>query len=438
MRKKIRGLLNKPLVKDNAVLFLGMLILNVFNFFFHFYMGRKLGPEQYAVLGASLSILYLMNIPLNTIQTGVARFAAMFGVENSLGKVHCLFSRSMRKLMVAGILGVAGFMLVSPLLADFLRMETKTLLILAPFLFFALLVPIPRGILQGLQRFPGLSMNLAAEGIFRFLAGVALVLWGYGVDGAVGAITVSYLIVLFLSLYPLRDVLRAPKKAISTKEMYGYGLPVLLMLLSLTLFYSVDIMLVKHYFADLDAGYYAAVSLLGKIIFFGSLSISQVMFPKAAELQEEGRASKPLVYKSLGIMMLVIIPFILLYFFLPGVIVGVLYGQAFMAVVPLLGWFGVFMSLMSLVYLLGFYFISIGKKKFLFVLAAFNLLEIIGIVSFHASLMQVIIVLVGVMLLLLAVLLLMLMMMKDGEGFLGKKSLQKKDGTIVNNHTRVQ
>ena len=415
MKKRVQHLLNNPLVKDNAVLFLGMLVLNAFNFFFHFYMGRKLGPESYAALGASLSILYLMNIPLNTIQTGIAKFTTQFWAEKSSGKVHCLYSRSMKRLMILGVAGVAIFLMVSPLLAGFLRMETRTLFILSPFLFFALLVPIPRGILQGLQRFPGLSVNLAAEGVFRFLAGILLVMMGWGVDGAVGAITVSYAIVLLLGMYPLRDVLRQPAQEISTKEMYSYGLPVLMMLLSLTLLYSIDIMLVKHYFADVDAGYYAAVSLLGKIIFFGSLSISQVMFPKAAELQEEGRASKQLAYKSLGIMMLSIIPFLLLYFFLPSMVVRLLYGEEFLPVIPLLGWFGVFMALMSMVYLLGFYFISIGKRKFLGVLAAFNLLEILGILLFHESLMQVIGVLVIVMFLLLAVLLLLLILTKDGR-----------------------
>jgi len=416
MKKRVKGFLNKPLEKDNAVLFLGMLVLNAFNFFFHFYMGRKLGPEAYATLGASLAILYLMNIPLNTIQTGIARFTTQYAVEKSPGKVHALFSRSLRKLMIAGILGVGGFLLFIPLLSDFLRMEARTLFILSPFLFFALLVPIPRGILQGLQRFPGLSANLAAEGIIRLVAGVVLVMLGWGVDGAVGAITVSYFFVLLLGFIPLRDVLREKKKEISTKEMYGYGLPVLVMLLSLTLLYSIDIMLVKHYFADIDAGYYAAASLLGKTIFFGSLSISQVMFPKAAELREEGKPSKGLAYKSLGIMMLVILPFLLVYFLMPEFIVGLLYGEEFLPISPLLGWFGAFMSLISLVYLLGFYFISVGKRRFLWVLAGFNLLEIAGVMVFHKNLIQVIWVLDIAMLLLLAVLLMMLVVMKDEKG----------------------
>src|SRR3989338_62142 len=129
MKKRVKGFLNKPLVKDNAVLFLGMLVLNAFNFFFHFYMGRKLGPEAYAALGASLSILYLMNIPLNTIQTGIAKFTTQFWAEKSSGKVHCLYSRSMKRLMILGVAGVAIFLMVSPLLAGFLRMETRTLFI---------------------------------------------------------------------------------------------------------------------------------------------------------------------------------------------------------------------------------------------------------------------------------------------------------------------
>ena len=61
-----------------------------------------------------------------------------------------------------------------------------------------------------------------------------------------------------------------PEKSIDWIETDGFfaffdenSLPVLLMLISLTGFYTLDVILVKIFFDPIDAGYYAAVSLFG-------------------------------------------------------------------------------------------------------------------------------------------------------------------------------
>ena len=234
-------------------------------------------------------------------------------------------------------------------------------------------------------------------------------------NGAIGALVVSYVVAFLIGLKPLHKLLKQPSIKTNTKEVYKYTMPVLLMLLSLTIFYSIDIILVKHFFSDVDAGYYSAISLIGKIIFFGSLSISQVMFPKSAELYQSGKATKPLLYKSLGIISLFVIPAILIYFFIPRFIVNLLYGSAYLPIVPFIGWFGLFIGLVSFVYLISFYQISIHKRKFLFVLFFFNILEIAGIWFFHASLFQVIQVLFIITFLLLLVLIIEVIISKDGK-----------------------
>ncbi len=411
----IKKLMKKQFVKDNLVLFIGTFVLNVFGFLFHFYMGRGLGPEQYGALGAALSIIYIMSIPLNTIQTSIAKFSSLYAIKREYGKIKFLFLKSVKILLILGVILSLLFILAIPFISHFLRVSSFTLMLLTLFFIFALLVPINRGILQGMQKFNGLSVNLVSEGVIKFLFGVLFVILGYGVDGAIGAIIASYVVVFFFGLIPLKKILKEKPVELNVREVYDYSVPVLIMIFSLTLFYSVDILLVKHFFDNVQAGYYSAISLLGKIIFFGSISISQVMFPKISEMHQSGKASKHLLYKSLLLVALFVIPAIVVYFFMPEFIVNTLYGEDYLVVAPLLGWFSVFIGLTCFVYIISFYKAAINRRRFLLVLGVFNVLEILGIWFFHESLMQIVQILAMNMFLLFLILMIHVIFSKDGK-----------------------
>jgi O-antigen/teichoic acid export membrane protein len=66
-------------------------------------------------------------------------------------------------------------------------------------------VAIPRGILQGLQRFPALSLNLSLELVVRTVAVVLLLKAGYAVSGAMAAVLIGLAFSFVLGLYTLRD-----------------------------------------------------------------------------------------------------------------------------------------------------------------------------------------------------------------------------------------
>src|SRR5206468_8639266 len=66
-------------------------------------------------------------------------------------------------------------------------------------------VAIPRGILQGLQRFMSLSLNLSLELVVRTAAVLALLAAGYAVSGAMAAVLLGLILGFGLGLYALRD-----------------------------------------------------------------------------------------------------------------------------------------------------------------------------------------------------------------------------------------
>lgn len=385
---------NKEFLKDNFILFSGLFILNVLGYFFHFYAGRKLGPEDYGIFGSLLSLVYIILMPLNSLQAIISKFVSNFKVKNEYNKIAYLISRSLKKLFIIGVIVTIIFWIVSPLIASFLKIEKLSSLVIVSFIIiWGILVLLIRGLLQGLQKFKLLGLSYIIEGIGKFGCGVLLISLGFGVNGAIGSLVLSYIVAFILVFIFAIKFLRMKKEKFDTWEIYKYALPVFLMLISLTLFYSIDVLLVKHFLSPIDAGYYAALSLLGKIIFFGSLSVSMVMFPKVSESHILNKDHKNILYKSLLLILSFGGAVSLFYFLFSRFTVNLLFGKDYLEITNLLGLFGIVITIFSLIYILSFYYASINKTKFIYLLILFNLLEAILIWFFHNSLMQIIIIL---------------------------------------------
>ena len=70
------------LIRDSFILFTASSIVNVGAFIFHLIMGRFLGPANYGILGTLLTIVYIVNVPINVIQTTIKKFVSQFKALN--------------------------------------------------------------------------------------------------------------------------------------------------------------------------------------------------------------------------------------------------------------------------------------------------------------------------------------------------------------------
>jgi O-antigen/teichoic acid export membrane protein len=160
--------------------------------------------------------------------------------------------------------------------------------------------------------------------------------------------------------------------------------------------YSIDVLLVKHFFSAEQAGHYAALSLLGKIVFFGATSIGIVMFPKIAEIHSNNKSTKKVFHKSILYTLLISASVVIAYFLFSKIIVNIIFGSQYLEITSLLGLFGLFMLFVSLSYICVLNKLAIGKKKFIFNLLAAVAAEIALISIFHSSLSQIVMVLTAI------------------------------------------
>ena len=94
---------NNRLIKGSFILLIGSLVVNISNYFFHFSMGRMLGPSDYGVLASLLSVLYLVSVFSGTLSTVAAKFTADFFSAKNFGKIHLLIKRLTTKFFWVGL-----------------------------------------------------------------------------------------------------------------------------------------------------------------------------------------------------------------------------------------------------------------------------------------------------------------------------------------------
>lgn len=402
MQERIRKLSSNRMLRGSAVLWIGMMAANVSNYVFHLLMGRFLGPVNYGILASIFSVFYYLMVPVATITTTVMKYTAEFDVEKAPGKIYSLFIRLTKQLLVISLALFVLLAAASPLISRFLRIDSIwPMLILSTMLLIGYMLPVNRGILQGLQKFGTLSVNLILETVLKLSIGIALVLIGYKVNGAVLGVVIAMFMAYALSFVPLRKIFRIREKTIvSVREMWVYSIPVFVALFCMNSYYSVDILIVKHFLSPVDAGHYSGLSILGKIVVFACLAIVGVMFPMVAGRHKADQKHSHLLGYTLGLITLISGSIAAAYAIAPRFIINLLFGAKYIAVAPYLGLFGLAMLLLSLSSALTNYYLAIDKIRCVAILVVMAVLQVILLWAFHSSLSQIVNVMVGTMTLL--------------------------------------
>jgi O-antigen/teichoic acid export membrane protein len=156
-------------------------------------------------------------------------------------------------------------------------------------------------------------------------------------------------------------------------------------------------LIVKHFFSAESAGQYAALALIGRIVFFATWSVVTTLFPIVAQKQQRGEAHRHLLGMSLGLVTGVSVAIIIVTYVMPDLIVRVLFGQAYLAISELLWLYAIATMLYALSNVFINYHLSIGRGRGSFWAMVFGLLQVIGLWCFHTSLREVVIVQIIVM-----------------------------------------
>lgn len=359
------------------------------NYLFHLLMGRLLGPINYGELASIISLTGLLGIVPLSLSIVIIKYVSSSQSKEEMGGIIYWFQK---KTVYLSIIITIPLILFAPLISSFLQIDNFFLIILAILLFvISILSLIYRSALQGLLLFRQFVLSLFFENSAKLIIGAILVYLGFQVLGAASALVLSAIFGVFISRYYVKDNLSSQDKPPKNiKAILTFALPVTIQAIATTSLYSMDVLLIKHFFPPHDAGIYASLSTLGKIIFFATAPIGSVMFPLVSKRQSKGENFQKIFLYSLGLTTTLAIFALFIYWQFPALVISLLYGSLYLEGSNLLVWFGVFMSLFTLSMLFITFNLSIGRTRVVLLPAAAALLQTLLIWLYHSSLQLVI------------------------------------------------
>lgn len=383
---------NNDFVKGGLILFTGSMTGNILAYLYNIIIGRILEPEYFGVFSSIVAIGYIISVFSATLSLLIAKFSAEYVSKNDMNGIYSIFKYTTNRFLILGGILLGFFVATAPLISNFLKIDSVVpILILTVSLVVAFFVAINRGVLQGTLKFLEFSINTNAEMLLRIVISVLFVFIGWKVNGALLGLSLGIIIAYALSFIPIKKMFHnAQREQIDTHLIKKYAVPLFISFLGMTLLYTVDIILVKHYLSDYDTGIYSALSIFGKIIFFASGSIALALFPMAAERNASGKEHKYLLLGSLIIVSVISLLILGVYFFMPRIVVGLFLGKEFLEASPYLMLFGLVMFFYSLINILINYYLSINKTAVSYLPFIFSIILLILIIFFHQSLKEII------------------------------------------------
>jgi O-antigen/teichoic acid export membrane protein len=389
---QMRGRLQGGLLSGSGLLFLSATLVNAGNYLFNLLLGRWLGPAAFADLSLIVTLFLITTFLAAGIQIPAARFVAIHTADGEPQAVAGLRRWAKRIATLIGVALAAVLVLGAPVWSAFFNTASMW-----PFVIFGLFVPfylvqaVDRGVLQGRTRFAGLAGTYQVEMWSRLAISIVLVGLGLGVNGAVLGIGLSFVATWLVARRAGADLPQgSPIEAAMRRTLLAFAIPVLVAQLGQILINNSDILIVRRFFPAETAGQYAALALIGRIVFFATWSVVTAMLPIAAQRQRRGEKHRPLLYLSLGAVLAVSTVIVGAAYLFPQAIVNLLFGGAYLSIAPLLGLYALATMFFALANVVINYRLSIGNVEGTYMAIAAGVAQVLLLWLLHESLAQVV------------------------------------------------
>ncbi|NHN46545.1 hypothetical protein G9464_02895 [Halostella sp. JP-L12] len=394
----VRQLLTDDDLLHHGSLLAGATVLSGgLNYAFQIFMGRALGPGQYGVFGALFSLFYLVSVLGSGIRFSASRFTAELKEDGEGVSTlhHGLVFRSF--LVGCGIAVLLSF--ASPVISEFLQLSSVwPVITVAGMIPFAFGVTANMGSFEGLQRFAPLGAYNVLRAGTKLFAGAGLVLLGYGIYGALGAVVIAAATVFTLTTLHIRRQFPADQGHLSQLHQFDYGEvyrfvpPAVLAGFCITVPANADVLLVRHFFPGEQAGLYTAASVLGKVLVFFPTGISTALFPKVTSDYSSGNGEEMygLLRRALLYTAVTAGSGALVFWIVPTIVLELLFGATYAAAAPLVRWYGVAIFAFVLAVVVLNFQLARDRMRFVYVFAATTVIEIGLMWAAHGSMVRII------------------------------------------------
>jgi O-antigen/teichoic acid export membrane protein len=364
--------IKKTLLENRTFLFHILLttffgaIISFLNYLFSVYLARNISEYDFGLYNAALGLIYLIQIPAIAIQAAITKKIAQKRDFN-LSKFK---KDSFLTFFIVAIVLSSLFYLFRYQISDIANLPVKFMIPLTITLFSAILSPLSKGFLLGLEKIVPLNIILLLETIVKFALGYITVKMSLDITLPILATSLPALLSMLLVLPFLNsNSIKLPTKKISLEYK-----PILLMFVTFFLIntpYTLDLILVNP---EVRAEY-GALSLLGKVVYFAAVTIASVMFSRLSNQSKEKRSKTLLI--SLIFTALTGLAISLGYYLFSEQIVDIVFKGQYLGISKYMGLYGLAMTSYAIAFMIINAFLVNDSYKHIPFLLLLTILQVI-------------------------------------------------------------
>lgn len=293
-----RQTLQARIVSGSIVLLSGSGLNTAINLVYNIEIARALGPRGFGHATVIYTILVLLSAVTLSFQIIAAKFVAQQESRPAKTAVYRLFHRAS---WICGILVALLLVAFQSQVSTYLNLPDSALVaIIAVGAGFYVPLGARRGYIQGTCGFRSLAFNLVIEQAVRLIGSAGLIAAGWGLYGVIAAnsaaIAIAYYTANVKLIGHLPNPLRLSNAAHETTQA-------MIFFAGQMIINNCGIVLVNHFFLAREAGLYAAVAMVGRVIFSFSQAVVNSTFPLVAGTSNEERRDLRVIATSLALVL---------------------------------------------------------------------------------------------------------------------------------------
>ena len=377
--------MNKKLISGAGLLFAATLIVNIANYGLNLFLARFLGPSGFAEANILATLVMLLSFIAMGIQLTVSKLVA----EEKEEQLNDLLSTIRNYSIVIAI--VLGLLTMS--ISEFLQFRTSIpLFIIWIGIPFYLLMSGWRGYFQGALEFKSMALTYLLEMVVRLGVTLSLIMLfqGSGLDSEIVAL--GFLLSFVATHLVFRQPSRLTLKVSLSSQFKSFFIIMMVYELSQILINNSDVILVKHYFSDIEAGIYAAIALIGRAVFFATWTVVTILFPSVIEKRKKGESTTSLFGFALMVVMVVSAVLVLGSYLFGEPMIRLIFGEDYMMHADKLWLYAMLTTLFACANVFVYYNLSLEKYTPVLLSIIAGCLQIVGIYFWHETVQQVLIV----------------------------------------------
>ena len=387
---QVLSLLKSKKISPEQLFMLSVLAVNGGNYLYNLILGRVLGPAEFADAAVLITFLLVLSFVAMTFQLVTAKFSVIFENETFTNFVSKIYKNA---TFVGLGLGALIIVFAGQLQAVFNTSSSSMFTIFGIGVPLYFLMSVNRGVFQGKKEFKSLSITYQAEMLSRLVITLALIFL-LDVQSSV-LIAIGILISFGFGLVPFKFKNLNFKKSIAieasqSKQVKSFFIITAFYELTQIIINNSDILLVKHYFDAYDAGLYASLALIGRIVYFVAWMFVMLLLPTVVQLKKEGKATAPILFKYVGYIAAIATAIVIGCALFPETAITLLFGDSYLTMAPLLWKYALATGLFAISNIFAYYYLSLDRYIPVVISGVFGMLQMGLVIFFHESLEQVV------------------------------------------------